>query len=111
MRAGGGGQAAVSPNRRSAHAPGSTSPTRGRRQKQEEPQSYSLRNREHKHGKLESMSQLRNMFQTKKPGIKPQNNEVETGNLPGEEFSVIRVKMTHDLNKRMVAQTEDTRNI
>lgn len=54
------------------------------------------------------MTQLRNTFQTKKLDKTPEEqlSNVETGNLPGKEFRVIRVKMTQDLNKRVVAQTE-----
>ena len=40
-----------------------------------------------------------------------QLNEVEIGNLPKREFSIMIVKMIQDLGKRMEAKTEKMRTV
>ena len=46
------------------------------------------------------------MYQVKEQGKtrKKQQNEVEIGNLPEKEFTIMRVKMIQDLGKRMEAK-------
>ena len=80
----------------------------GRHHKEEELQSFSLQNEDHKHRKIDKMRQKRNMFQTKEQDktLEKQLSEVEKGNLPEKEFSVMIVKMIQDLRKRMEAQIE-----
>ena len=48
------------------------------------------------------MSQMRRQDKTPEKQI----NEVETGNLPEKEFSVMMVNMIQDLSKRMEAKIE-----
>ena len=54
------------------------------------------------------MRQQGDMFQMKKQDTIPEQqlSEVEIGNQPEKESTVITVKMTQDLRKRMEAQTE-----
>ena len=85
--------------------PGPTSPTRGQTPEARRATTCSLRNRGHKHRKLDKKSRQRNMLQTKEQDKTPKDqlNEVEIGNLPEKEFRVMIVKMTQDLRKRMEA--------
>ena len=52
--------------------------------------------------KQKVMSQMRRQDKTPEKQI----NEVETGNLPEKEFSVMMVNMIQDLSKRMEAKIE-----
>ena len=54
------------------------------------------------------MRQQRNMAQMKEQGKTPEEqlSEVEMGNLPEKEFTVMILKMIQDLRKRMEAQIE-----
>lgn len=74
-------------------------------QRQEELQTCSLRNGDHKYRKLDKMKQQRDMFQTKEQDRIPEKlSEVEIGNLTEKEFQEVLVKVIQDL--RMEAQAK-----
>ena len=76
-------------------------PSGDRQQKQEDLQSCSLQNGDHKERKLNKMRWQRNTFHLKEQDKKPEQlREVEIGNVSEKEFSVMIVKMTQDLKKK-----------
>ena len=84
------------------HSPGD------RYQKQEELQSYNLKNKDQKHRNLDKMRWQRNIIQSneKDKTSEEQLSKVERGNLLDEkEFREI-IKMSQNLTKRMEAQTK-----
>ena len=87
---------------------GSTSPTEGKNQKQEELQPYSLRNGDFRHSKLDKMKRKIIMQEMKDKGKNPQDqrNKEGIGKLPERVFRVTTVKMILNLKKRMEAQVE-----
>ena len=80
-----------------------TQPPGGIHQKQEGLQSHSLRNKDHKHRKLDKMRWQRNMLQMKEQDktLEKQLSEVEIGNIPEKEFRVMIVKVFQHLRKRI----------
>ena len=58
------------------------------------------------HRKTDKMKRQRAMYQMKEQDKPPDKhlNEVEIGNLPEKEFSIMIVKMIQDLGKRMEAK-------
>ena len=62
----------------------------------------------HIHRKIDKMKRHWDMYQMKEKDKTPEKelNEVEIGNLPEKEFSIMIVKMIQDLGKRMEAKIE-----
>ena len=56
---------------------------------------------DHIHRKIDKMKRQRAMYQMKKQDKTPEKqlNEVEIGNLPEKEFSIMILKMIQDLGK------------
>jgi len=82
---------------------GSTSPSEGKNQKQEELQPYSLGNWDFKHRKLDKMKRQIIMQEMKEQDKNPQDqiNKEGIGKLPEREFRVMTVKMIQHLGNRM----------
>ena len=89
---------------------GSTSPTEGKNQKQEELQPYSLRNGDFRHSKLDKMKRKIIMQEMKDKGKNPQDqrNKEGIGKLPERVFRVTTVKMFLALRKIMEPQIKKT---
>ena len=72
-------QAPVPPTKKPTQAPGPTSPTGGRHQKQEKLQECRLQKGDHKNRKLDKMRQQRNTLQLKEQGKKPTRTARQIG--------------------------------
>ena len=83
-----------------------TNPPEGRQQKQKELQSCSLQKENHNHRKTDKTKRQKTISQMKEQDKTPEKqlNEVEIGNIPEKQFTIMIVKMIQQLGKRMEAR-------